>query len=133
MQEQYRLIKFLDPDEAAKVMRQANIVVCRSGMNTTTELLYLGKPCILIPLPYGQTNEQLDNAKLLEKVGLGVIARQETLTAEKLYTQIMAILDKLNTYENSVQKAQKFIHEDAAQKIAAALQSTSRQKNLTKR
>lgn len=129
LQERYRLVKFVDPGEVAGVLAEADIVVCRSGMNTVTELLYLGKPCLLIPLPHGQTNEQLDNAKLVEQVGLGVIAEQGTLTAEKLYGQILAILDKINTYEDSAQKAKRLIHEDAAEKIVAILKSAGRQKN----
>lgn len=133
LQKRYEVTKFIDPEKMAQILFDADIVVSRSGMNTTTELLYLGKPCLLIPLPYGQTNEQHENALLLEKVGLGTVSPQETLDPEKLYSQIVEILAKLNTYEIYSEKAKKLIHEDAAQKIVEVIFSTSRQKNTKKK
>jgi UDP-N-acetylglucosamine--N-acetylmuramyl-(pentapeptide) pyrophosphoryl-undecaprenol N-acetylglucosamine transferase len=123
LKERYQLMKFIDPHKIAEVLVNADIVISRSGMNTTCELLYLGKPCLLIPLPYGQTNEQLDNAKIIEKVGLGTIARQKDTTPELFYSQITQILAKLNKYENNSQKAKKLIRENAAQEIVQIIQS----------
>jgi len=129
LQERYNLMKFVPPQEIVHTLLNADIVVSRSGMNTTTELLYLGKPCILIPLPYGQTNEQLDNARLIERTGLGKVALQNSLTPQLLYSQIAEILATLETYEVYSQKAKKLVHQDAAEKIIEVIQNTRRQKN----
>jgi UDP-N-acetylglucosamine--N-acetylmuramyl-(pentapeptide) pyrophosphoryl-undecaprenol N-acetylglucosamine transferase len=126
LQQRYNLVKFVDPQEIAQTLFNADIIIARSGMNTTTELLYLGKPCLLIPLPYGQTNEQLDNALLLERVGLGTVAKQNELTSEKLYSHIAEILAKLDTYEIYSQKAKTLIHADAAEKIVEIIKNTRR-------
>jgi UDP-N-acetylglucosamine--N-acetylmuramyl-(pentapeptide) pyrophosphoryl-undecaprenol N-acetylglucosamine transferase len=129
----YTLTKFVEPEKVAQIVIKADMIVSRSGMNTTCEILYLGKPCLLIPLPYGQTNEQLSNARLIEKIGLGEIAQQKDLTAERFYSQIMQILAKLEMYENNSEKAKKLIHEDAAQKIVQTILNEIRQKDAPKR
>lgn len=129
LQERYNLVKFVPPQEIVNTLLNADVVVSRSGMNTTTELLYLGKPCLLIPLPYGQTNEQLDNALLLQKMGLGKVLAQDEVTPKLLYSQIAQILATLDTYEVYSQKAKKLVHQDAAQKIIEVIKDTSRQKN----
>lgn len=133
VQERYQLMKFIDPEKIVQTLFDADIVVSRSGMNTTSELLYLGKPCLLIPLPYGQNNEQLENALLLKRVGLGTVCEQKTLTSEKLYSQIAEILAKLNTYEIYSEKAKKLIHTDTAEKIVEVIKSTCRSENITKK
>ena len=60
-----RLKNLLNRKSVSKVLSRADLVISRSGINTVTELLYLGKPSLLIPLPYGQHNEQLANAQFV--------------------------------------------------------------------
>ncbi len=68
------------------------MVISRSGINTICALLLLKKKSILIPLPIGQKNEQLQNAKLLESAGYGMILEQKNLTSEKLLSSIKKYL-----------------------------------------
>lgn len=50
------------------VLALANLVVTRSGANTIFELLALGKPCVLVPLPKtASRGEQLANALYCQK------------------------------------------------------------------
>lgn len=49
----------------ADILAAADLVVCRAGMGTITELVALGKPAILLPLP----GHQEANAKALEDRG----------------------------------------------------------------
>lgn len=132
LQKRYLLTKFVDAASVFTVLEKADLVVARSGINTVTELLYSGKPCILIPLPYGQHNEQLANAVFVEQLGLGQVARQKDLTAVQLYDLINHTVQNLAEYKKHSQAAQQLVSSDAAEKIIAIVKDVYHQKkNIT--
>lgn len=51
------------------VMAAADLVVCRAGASTLSELTALGKPSILVPSPYVTANHQEHNARAVEEQG----------------------------------------------------------------
>ena len=77
LKEKYLLLEFVDPEEIGFLLRQSSLVISRSGINTILELLALRKVSLLIPFPYGQHEEQLENARLVKEVGLGEYLKQE--------------------------------------------------------
>lgn len=86
----YILRKFLTTDEIGNVLNASDLVVARAGMNTITELIYLNKPCFLIPLLQGF--EQRQNANFMKKIGLAEIGLQDRLTPTIFYESIMSIM-----------------------------------------
>ncbi|MCX6817196.1 MAG: UDP-N-acetylglucosamine--N-acetylmuramyl-(pentapeptide) pyrophosphoryl-undecaprenol N-acetylglucosamine transferase [Candidatus Beckwithbacteria bacterium] len=89
---QYILKRWFSAPELASILRQASLVISRSGINTVTELAYLSKPAILIPLLTAQKNEQLTNARFLKSLGLAIILSQKQLTGAKLQKTITKAL-----------------------------------------
>lgn len=79
--------------EIGEVFSKADMVISRSGANTLTELLALGKLSILIPIPWSLGNEQYLNAKVLEDLGLGKIIEEKNLSPEVLF-EIINLCDK---------------------------------------
>lgn len=78
-----------------EVMNAVDLVVCRSGAMTITEIAIVGKPAIFIPFPYATENHQEYNAKVLEKVNAAKIILDKELNADKLNREIdNIILDK---------------------------------------
>lgn len=75
----------------ADILSRAAVSVSRAGANTVTELMYLGIPSILVPLPDSAGGEQEKNAEIIAGTGLGKIIKQEDLSAEGL---LRAITDK---------------------------------------
>ncbi len=121
LQERYEVAKFIPPDEVWGIFDKADGVVTRSGINTITMLLVLGKKSLLIPLTFGQKNEQLENALLLEKEGLGMILHQSTATPSSFVKAITAMMGmKATDPARLSDKAQ--LHLKAAEKIAAVIQ-----------
>lgn len=56
----------------------SNLIICRSGAMTVTELAICCKPAIFIPLPSVGANRQEDNARVVEKLnGARVILNDE--------------------------------------------------------
>ena len=53
----------------AAVMRAADLVLCRAGASTISELTALGVPALIVPSPYVTNNHQEKNARVLENAG----------------------------------------------------------------
>ena len=60
-------------------MAAADIVICRAGAMTLSELAALGKPCVLIPSPHVAGNHQVINARTLERAGAAVVFEESGL------------------------------------------------------
>src|SRR5262249_37800898 len=61
----------------------ANLVIARSGASTVAELMAIGRPAILVPLPHALDNDQLENATRLQDGGGGWCIRPEDLTPDR--------------------------------------------------
>jgi UDP-N-acetylglucosamine--N-acetylmuramyl-(pentapeptide) pyrophosphoryl-undecaprenol N-acetylglucosamine transferase len=120
----YNLRKFYSPEDVAKNLNSADLVVGRAGINTVTELIYFAKPAFLIPLPFAQRNEQLKNATFLKELGLGEIGLQNTLTSEVFVSTISAMLKNLKAY----QLKEKVLITDAAENIVKVVKDVSTKK-----
>jgi UDP-N-acetylglucosamine--N-acetylmuramyl-(pentapeptide) pyrophosphoryl-undecaprenol N-acetylglucosamine transferase len=124
LKQRYLLKKFIAPDDVAGILRQAALVIARAGMNTIIELMYFHKPALLIPLPYGQKNEQAENAALLKHLGLALVKNQKDLSAETLYTEIDHMMAELPSYRLK-EAMPSVIQKDAAEKIITAILSVA--------
>ena len=80
--------------EMAETISAADILVCRSGATTVTEVAKHGKPAIFIPLPNVSHNHQQYNAEVLEKVDAARIIKNDDLNAEDLNFLIEQMLEK---------------------------------------
>ncbi len=80
-------------------MNVADLVVCRSGAMTCTELTTLGKPAIFVPLPSTGANRQLDNARVIEVAGGAMVIRNNELTWNNLSIMINRIVHDKNKLE----------------------------------
>lgn len=123
LQDNYIIKKFIDPKEIGWVFKNATLVISRSGINTVLELLTLGKVSLLIPLSTGQTNEQIENAKLIKKVGLGEYMTEDEITPEKLLASIKKLLKNHELYEKNAKQAQLTFVPDASKRISDVIQS----------
>jgi UDP-N-acetylglucosamine--N-acetylmuramyl-(pentapeptide) pyrophosphoryl-undecaprenol N-acetylglucosamine transferase len=65
-------------------MAKAHLVVARSGAGTVSELMAIGRPSILIPLPHALDDNQTPNGEILSKADAGWCVAQAALTPEKL-------------------------------------------------
>lgn len=114
----YFVQEFFGDEEIGAVYKAADLVVARAGANTVTEVVALGKPTIFIPIPWASHNEQMENAKLLEKVGLAVILPQEKLSPSILLKEVEKMVSNLKHYREKGEEAKKLVDPLAAAKIA---------------
>jgi UDP-N-acetylglucosamine--N-acetylmuramyl-(pentapeptide) pyrophosphoryl-undecaprenol N-acetylglucosamine transferase len=57
---EYQQLEYVD--DMFAVYNWADVIICRSGASTVSELAVVAKPCILIPFPYAVDNHQYYNA-----------------------------------------------------------------------
>lgn len=75
-----------------RVMAAADLVICRGGASTLSEISALGKPAIIVPSPNVAENHQEKNASVLENSGGAVMFRESEVSAEKMYSCIKEIV-----------------------------------------
>ena len=97
------------PENMAEVMSRSDIVVSRAGANTVWELVALKKPSILIPIPWVYNDEQTENAKFMEKLGLARIIPQKELSPARLLVEIEKLVED---YSLVVEKTRNIISPD---------------------
>jgi UDP-N-acetylglucosamine--N-acetylmuramyl-(pentapeptide) pyrophosphoryl-undecaprenol N-acetylglucosamine transferase len=71
-------------DDMAAVYGWADLVVCRAGALTVSELAAAGLPAILVPFPFAVDDHQTANARQLTDSGAALLAPQAELSAERL-------------------------------------------------
>lgn len=103
-------------DDMAKAYAWADVVVCRAGALTVTEIATAGVAPIFIPLPHAVDDHQTANAKSLTEVGGGILLPQSELSGEKLNQ----ILGKLSRQEclQMAQKAHQLAKPDSTKMVA---------------
>lgn len=104
-----------------EVMNIADLIVCRSGAITITEIAKLGRPAIFIPLPNVSHNHQEKNARVLEGLGAAKIILDSQLTEEKLSSTIQEIILDKEKLEQMGQNAQKIDIDNVEDKIYAEI------------
>ena len=81
----------------------ADMIVSRAGANSIFEILSLGKPALLIPLPKSESRgDQIDNAKYFEEKGMCHVLKQEEMTDQKF-------VESITNLEKDISKLQKNI------------------------
>ena len=79
-------------DDMNVCMAAADLLICRAGAITLSELCRLSKPSILIPSPYVAENHQFHNAMTLGNKGAAKIIEEKDLTEESLIKVVEELL-----------------------------------------
>ena len=75
-----------------RVMAAADLILCRAGASTLSELGYMGKPAVLIPSPNVTNHHQERNARVLEKAGGAVVLLEGEFDAARLLSLVRELL-----------------------------------------
>ena len=94
-----------------------DLVVCRSGAMTITEIGIVQKPAIFIPLPSIRANRQEDNARVLERLGAARVILNNELTGDILEKDIAEMTEDLDKLKEMGKKANSIEIKDVENKI----------------
>ena len=78
--------------DMAPVMRAADLVICRAGASTISELTALGTPALMVPSPYVTNNHQEKNARALEEAGGAAVLLEAECSGQALFQAACGIL-----------------------------------------
>ncbi len=106
-----------------KCLAAADIVICRSGASTLSELEAIGKPSILIPSPNVSENHQYHNAMTLVNANAARVIEEKDLTNEKLLSAVKELTDNQLLRKEMGQNAKKLAVDDSQKKIADIIMS----------
>ncbi len=110
------------------LMRAADLVICRAGASTISELTALGVPAIIVPSPNVTHNHQEHNARVLADAGGAVMILEKDSSGQLLYDTARSILkDDARRAEMSAAMASLGVI-DATEKIYAAVMALRRKK-----
>ena len=109
------------------VMRSADLVICRAGASTISELTALGVPAIIVPSPNVTHNHQEHNARVLSHAGGAVLILEKDSSGQRLYDAAQAILSDDSRRQAMSAAMASLGTIDAAEKIYGAVMSLRRQ------
>lgn len=71
-------------EDTARAFAEADLIVCRAGASTVTEIAAVGAAALFVPFPFAVDDHQTTNAKFLVDAGGGWLVQQRDLSPERL-------------------------------------------------
>lgn len=105
-----------------EVMRASDLLICRSGALTVSEIATIGVPSILIPFPYAAENHQYYNAKALEDAHAAKMIEEKNLTTQKLQETLQQLLQDDTVLAQMAQNAKKLETKNTLENIKTEIQ-----------
>ena len=104
----------------------ADLVVCRAGALTVSELQAAGVGAILVPYPHAVDDHQARNAEQLVRAGAAIMLRQAAMTPEVLADQLRSLLGNQERLLCMARAARGLAQADAAASVARACLEVAR-------
>ena len=104
-------------DNMPIALSAADLVICRCGAMTLSELSAVGVPAILIPSPNVSNNHQYKNARYLADSGAAEIIEEKHLTSEALEKAIIKLKNDKNERKTRAKNIKALATPDAAKRI----------------
>ena len=104
-------------------MATAHLVIARSGAGTVAELMAIGRPAILVPLPGALDDNQTPNADILARAGAGWRVAQADLTPQSLAKMLTQIFSDPEGLARRAAAAHALATPQAAEKLADVVEA----------
>lgn len=98
-------------------MTAADVVICRAGAMTVSELALMKKPCVMIPSPYVADNHQYKNAKALADHGAAVLLEEKDMAPGSVVREVSALLADEALRRHMGEQVAAFAFADANKRI----------------
>ncbi|MCG5031258.1 undecaprenyldiphospho-muramoylpentapeptide beta-N-acetylglucosaminyltransferase [Mesosutterella sp. OilRF-GAM-744-9] len=108
-------------DDMAAAYAWSDLVICRAGATSVSEICSAGVAAMLVPLVVKTTSHQLQNAEYMEKNGAGICLRQNALTPQALAQRLRGA-DRQELLRMAC-AARRLSHSDAADRVADIIEA----------
>ena len=109
-------------EDMAKAYSDADLIICRAGALTVTEIATAGVAAVFVPLPSAVDDHQTANAKFLANIGAAKICPQASMTPESLKELLLPLMNRQLLSEMAV-KARQQAQPDATQHVVRLIQA----------
>jgi len=105
-------------NDMSEAYEWADLVICRAGALTVTELASAGVASILIPFPHAVDDHQTANARFLEHAGAAILIQQSRFTSEWLAECLSGFVDRRERLLAMAQAAKGQARNNATEEVA---------------
>ncbi len=109
-------------EDMAQAYSDADLIICRAGALTVTEIATAGVAAVFVPLPSAVDDHQTANAKFLANIGAAKICPQASMTSESLKELLLPLMNRQLLSEMAV-KARQQAQPDATQQVVRLIQA----------
>ncbi len=115
-EENIRVTEFIE--DMAEAYQWADVVVCRAGALTVSELAMAAKPAIFVPLPHAVDDHQTKNAMYLVEKNAAKIIAQKEFNGTSLAQMLNSLFVSDKVVQSMAKAAQDAAHADATLRVA---------------
>lgn len=116
---QARVEKFID--DMGSCYAEANLVVCRAGSSSMSEIASVGRAAVFIPLPTAADNHQEVNARIFEQAQAAKVVAQASLTGAQFAEFLLDLKRHPEQIRSMEERVRAFYRSDSAAQIVEDL------------
>ena len=116
-EEKVKVTEFID--DMAAAYQWADVVICRAGALTVSELAMAAKPAIFIPLPHAVDDHQTKNAMYLVSCGAAKLIAQKEFNGTTLGQMLNSLFISDKVVQQMSKAAHNAAHADATKRVAS--------------
>ncbi|MEX2961307.1 undecaprenyldiphospho-muramoylpentapeptide beta-N-acetylglucosaminyltransferase [Microbulbifer sp. TYP-18] len=105
--------------DMARAYGQADLVICRAGALTVSEIAAAGVGAIMVPFPFAIDDHQKKNGDWLQRAGGALVMPQDALSAEKLAVKLQQLFAQPEELLQMARAARSVARPDATEQVLA--------------
>ncbi len=115
-----RVVPYIENMEEA--YQWSDLVLCRAGAMTVSELAATGRPAILVPFPYAVDDHQTANGRFLESRGAALLVQQREIDGDRLLRMVREFINNPQRISEMGERAAEVSRPDAASRVVSICQ-----------
>ncbi len=108
------------------LMSAADVLVCRAGAMTMSEVSAMGKAAVIIPSPNVTDNHQYKNAKVLADANSGILIEESNLNGETLVKAVKELCEDKKKRQSIQENVRQFAVCDSLERIYSVIEEITK-------
>lgn len=114
---EHKVTEFIDDMDSA--YQWADLIICRAGALTVSEVAAVGLPAIFVPLPHAVDDHQTKNALSLVNADAAILLSQKELSANKVRESLLTLSQNRDLLTKMSENCKNVAIRDATEKVAS--------------